>query len=134
MDIYIDGECCPNPGKGRSVIVIEKRNNKPEILVKKIPGETTNNRAEYEAFMMAMNYVKNNIMDELKQKKVNVYTDSKLIFGHLTQNWKVNSNKEIVAEAKKMVNEIRNIGIETEIRWIPREKNIAGVMIENGEV
>jgi ribonuclease HI len=132
MNIYIDGECKPNPGKGRSVVVIENKNGEP-IKIKKKLNDTTNNIAEYEALILALEHITKNIVDALTEK-ITIYTDSKLIWGHINKNWKVNSNKSIVDKAKNLLKDINEIGIEVDIRWIMRDKNVAGIMIENGEI
>jgi ribonuclease HI len=132
MNIYIDGECKPNPGKGRSVVVIENKNGKP-IKIKKKLNDATNNIAEYEALILALEHITKNIVDALTEK-ITIYTDSKLIWGHINKNWKVNSNKSIVDKAKNLLKDINEIGIEVDIRWIMRDKNVAGIMIENGEI
>jgi ribonuclease HI len=132
MNIYIDGECKPNPGKGRSVVVIENKNGEP-IKIKKKLNDATNNIAEYEALILALEHITKNIVDALTEK-ITIYTDSKLIWGHINKNWKVNSNKSIVDKAKNLLKDINEIGIEVDIRWIMRDKNVAGIMIENGEI
>lgn len=132
MNIYIDGECRPNPGKGRSVVVVEDKKEGLIKLSKKLE-EVTNNIAEYQAFILAIEYLKKNVMNALSDGKVIIYTDSKLIWGQLIKGWNVKSNKELVNEAKKLFNDVREVGINLEVRWIPREKNIAGIMIENGD-
>ena len=137
MKIYIDGSCCPNPGKGKAVAIIEKTEfHSKEKLMKKLP-DVTNNVAEYNALILALEYIQSRVLGiatGIKPKQITICTDSKLIQGHMNENWKINKNVELVTRAKKLLHELRETGIEITINWVPREKNVAGVMIENGEI
>ena len=137
MKIYIDGACSPNPGTGKAVAIVEKAGVLSKVkLIKKLP-EATNNIAEYNALLLALEYVRSNVLGitmDSKPKQITICTDSKLIHGHMNENWKINVNIALVTRAKKLLHELRETGIEITIKWIPREKNVAGVMIENGEI
>ena len=142
MEIYIDGSCIGNPGKGKAVVVVQpllnpisgkKRNGK--IIVKDIFGIVTNNVAEYEALLAALDYIKENEYKwHGKKKQITIYTDSQLIAGHINKGWKVNKNTGLVAKAKEKILELGKVNIIINIRWIRRELNLAGQKIEAGEV
>ena len=137
MKIYIDGSCSPNPGNGRAVAIVEPIINSTKIKLTKRLSEATNNIAEYSALILALEYIKSDLLSittECRPKQIIICTDSKLINGHMNENWKVNANIALVTRAKKLLNEIRATGIKIMIEWLPREKNIAGVMLENGEI
>jgi ribonuclease HI len=85
---------------------------------------------------LALNYIEN-AMNDIKQqkiKKITIYTDSKLIVGHINEGWKINANIALVTRAKKILNELKEKGINIAIEWVPRHKNLAGIKIENGEI
>lgn len=137
MKIYIDGACSPNPGHGRAVAIVEKTETSSRVKLTKKLQDVTNNIAEYNALLLALEYIKSNVLGitmERKPKQITIYTDSKLINGHINESWKVNVNIALVTKSKKLLHEIKETGIEIIIKWVPREKNIAGVMIENGEI
>jgi ribonuclease HI len=137
MKIYIDGACSPNPGHGRAVAIVEKTETSSRVKLTKKLQDVTNNIAEYNALLLALEYIKSNVLGitmERKPKQITIYTDSKLINGHMNESWKVNVNIALVTKSKKLLHEIKETGIEIIIKWVPREKNIAGVMIENGEI
>jgi ribonuclease HI len=137
MKIYVDGACSPNPGRGRAVAIVEKTDCSSRVKLTKRLQEATNNIAEYNALMLALEYIKSDVIGgtmEIKPKQITICTDSKLINGHMNEAWKVNKNIALVTRAKKLLHEIKETGIEIMIKWVPREKNIAGVMMENGEI
>ena len=95
INIYTDGACSGNPGKGgwAAIILNEK------CIQSKLSGSensTTNNRMELTAPIMALNKIK-------KKSEITIYTDSKYVKDGITSwikkwklnNWK-NSNKKKV--------------------------------------
>ena len=87
IDIYTDGACSGNPGKGGWGVYIE---NKGEI--KQLNGselKTTNNRMELTAVIKALEYFE-------KGENINLYTDSKYVMDGITtwiKKWKKNNWK-----------------------------------------
>jgi ribonuclease HI len=84
IEIYTDGACLGNPGRGGwGAILIYKENQK------KIKGgekETTNNRMELRAVIEALRMLK-------KSAKINLYTDSTYVKDGITKwihGWKKN--------------------------------------------
>jgi ribonuclease HI len=142
MEIYIDGGCKGNPGRGKAVVVVQpllnpisgkKRNG--QIIVKDLPGTVTNNAAEYESLLAALDYIKEHEYQwHGKKKQITIYTDSQLIAGHINKGWKVNKNTVLVTKAKEKILELDKVNIIINIKWIRRELNLAGQKIENGEV
>ena len=142
MEIYVDGSALGNPGRGKAVVVVKplmnpvsgkKHNGK--IIVKDLPGTVTNNMAEYEALLAALEYIDGHKYDwNGKKKQITIYTDSQLIAGHMNKGWKVNKNTALVTKAKENILELDKNNITIVIKWIRRELNLAGQKIEAGEV
>jgi ribonuclease HI len=93
--IYTDGACSGNPGPGGWGAVIFD-NNKNQINISGKEKESTNNRMELMAPIMALKKVKNN-------SKIVIYTDSTYVKNGITvwiKKWEkngwINSNKKIV--------------------------------------
>ena len=93
--IYTDGACSGNPGPGGwgAVILDEKKN---EINISGEEKDTTNNRMELTAPIMALKRIK-------KASKIIIYTDSIYLKNGITtwiKNWEnngwMNSNKKPV--------------------------------------
>jgi len=78
VDIYTDGACSGNPGKGGYGIVLLYKKHRKELS----QGYelTTNNRMEMLAVIKAL--------ETLKEKcKVNLYSDSKYVIDAITKGW-----------------------------------------------
>ena len=142
MEIYIDGGCKGNPGIGKAVVVVQpllnpitgKKHNGTTI-VKDLPGTMTNNIAEYEALITALDYVKDHDYRwHGRKKQITIHTDSQLIVGHIVKGWKVNKNAELITKVKEKILELEKSNIIINIKWIRRELNIAGRKIEDGVV
>ncbi len=115
--IYIDGGCSGNPGPMRIAVYSDN------FRVIKELGEGTNNRAEYLALIYALTYTKHINEDAI------IYSDSQLLVNQMGGNFKVKSPsvKPVYQRAQKILSEIPQ---KVEIQWIPRDKNLAGKMLE----
>tara|TARA_B100000029_G_C17091636_1_gene784446 strand:+ start:174 stop:599 length:426 start_codon:yes stop_codon:yes gene_type:complete len=86
--IYTDGACSGNPGKGGwAAIIIDDKSNQSNITGSE--KNTTNNRMELLAPIMALNKIK-------KRSDITIYTDSKYVKDGITdwiKKWKVNNWK-----------------------------------------
>jgi len=133
VTVYIDGACKGNPGPGKSLAVFEVENGGIFSRDKNFE-DTTNNRAEYEALILALEEILIELhflweADIDKTLDIVIYTDSQLIVGHLTKGWKVNKNNDLVSRAKRLVDEIR-VNNKLDIKYIQREYNKAGIILE----
>lgn len=84
IEIYTDGACSGNPGKGGWGAVLLYKHHKKEIYGGQ--KETTNNRMELQAVIEALKIVK-------KTEPIIVYTDSKYVQNGISEwihNWKKN--------------------------------------------
>jgi ribonuclease HI len=113
MRVWIDGSSRGNPGPARASIVFEDG----EEVTKEL-GTTTNNRAEYEALILALTTAIKKGIDRLT-----VLTDSQLIDGHINKGWKVNENIDLVNETRALLRKFKHY----EILWVPRGKNRAHI-------
>ena len=113
--IYTDGACSGNPGPGGWGAVIFDNNNKQ----KNISGSeenTTNNRMELSAAIMALEEVNSN-------SEITIYTDSTYVKNGITEwvlKWKENgwknSNKEPVKN-KDLWEKLDNLCEQNTINW-----------------
>ena len=113
--IYTDGACSGNPGSGGWGAVIFDNNNKQ----KNISGSeknTTNNRMELSAAIMALQEVN-------KNSEITIYTDSTYVKNGITEwvlKWKENgwknSNKEPVKN-KDLWEKLDNLCEQNSINW-----------------
>ncbi len=84
LKAYIDGGAAGNPGQAAIGVVIYDSKGSVVTEIKKSIGSKTNNEAEYLALIEALRFLK-----RFKDKKIIIYTDSRLLWGHLTNRYKV---------------------------------------------
>jgi ribonuclease HI len=115
IKIYTDGSCLKNPGDGGWAAII---NDKGEIL--RISGSeknTTNNKMELMAPINALKKI-------TKNKKVEVYTDSKYVKLGITEwihkwiknNWQTSKKQDV--KNKELWIELYELTKSFEINWI----------------
>ena len=116
LTIYIDGACKGNPGKsGVGMVIYDENGNKIKEISKSI-GITTNNVAEYTAFIFALQEAL-----FIGCREVTVYTDSELLCRQIKGQYKVKNNnlKILFNIAKNLISRYESFYIEN----IPRESN-----------
>ena len=118
LEIFIDGACQPNPGKGGIGIFI-KSSDFQEKYSFTLKDEVTNNIAEYEALIKCLNFIKNKFM---KFDEIVIYTDSKLVCMQFNKFWKCKDLKlqQLLNNARLIYSEL-NVNIK--LKHIPRELN-----------
>jgi ribonuclease HI len=87
IQIYTDGACLGNPGKGGWAAILMYKNHKKEIFGSE--AQTTNNQMELMAVIESLKLIK-------KPSQIMVYTDSKYVIDGITKwifNWQKNGWK-----------------------------------------
>ena len=114
INIYTDGACSGNPGKGGWGVVILV--NKQEILLNGGGQLTTNNKMELTAAIKALEYFET-------KKDLTIYTDSKYVKDGIESwiiNWKKNgwktSTKKIVKN-KELWIQLDNLINQHNVTW-----------------
>lgn len=103
INVYIDGSSKGNPGPGGAGIVIYQ-DDKILSMHGIGLGHVTNNQAEFLALKHALT--------ELKQQglcrpfPITILTDSTLVVGIFSQNWRAKANRELVMEIKGMLRDL----------------------------
>src|SRR3989442_8059838 len=101
--VYIDGSSKGNPGPGGAGIVIQDKATQETLGIHGIPlGYVTNNQAEFLTLKHALMELKN---QGLSHDPVNILTDSQLVVGIFSQNWKARANLELVMEIRNLLKE-----------------------------
>lgn len=124
--IYTDGGARGNPGPGAVGIVIYfAEENQPAKKIKEISeylGQCTNNEAEYQAVVKALQFLFENKEKYTAIKQVNFYLDSNLVVNQLNGRFKI--------KKQQFVNIIFTIrGLEQKLnkniyyQYIKREQN-----------
>ena len=101
IEVYIDGSSKGNPGPGGAGIVIKDASTQAKLGIHGIPlGHVTNNQAEFLALQHALIELKRRRLSECP---TNILTDSQLVVGIFSQNWKARANLELVIEIRGLV-------------------------------
>lgn len=85
LSIYCDGGARGNPGPAAAAFVVIDDSGKVVYQQGKYLGEATNNRAEYEAVIFALQW----IVKQFPKIPINFYLDSQLVVNQLRGNFKV---------------------------------------------
>lgn len=124
--IYVDGASSGNPGDSGAGMVIFDGNG-TEILRESIfLGKMTNNMAEYEALLRALEKAQ-----EHGAQDVVVYTDSLLVANQVIGAYKINNDvlRQYVVKIRNFISNFDHF----KIQYIPRELNkIADKLAKNG--
>lgn len=124
--IYVDGASSGNPGDSGAGMVIFDGNGTEIFRDSVFLGRMTNNMAEYEALLRALEKAQ-----ELGAQDVVAYTDSLLIANQVTGTYKINNDilRQYVVKVKKIIRNFDHFAIQ----YIPREQNrIADTLAKGG--
>jgi len=113
---HIDGASRGNPGPAAYAVVMEPGGGAPPIRLTRLLGETTNNVAEYQALLAALEYAVSHELDRLR-----VRTDSELLARQITGQYKVKhpALKPLHEQARRLIERLGGFSIE----HVPREQN-----------
>jgi ribonuclease HI len=115
IEIFIDGAARGNPGESGIGVLIKETDDKIREI-KKYLGTKTNNQAEYTALITALESAQ-----DLKDKKIKIFTDSLLVANQINGSWKV-KHPDIIPLNKK-AKELFETYLSVSIQHVPREQN-----------
>ncbi len=120
-EVYTDGGSRGNPGPaGAGVSISLCKDGECTSLIEryKFLGNITNNQAEYQALLLALDELtKLNIKDE-----VNFYLDSKLVVEQINGNYKM-KNPGLMPLFDKAKLLLAGLGVKYIFTYVPRERN-----------
>ena len=115
---HIDGASRGNPGPASYAVVMETAEGAPVAAFAKFLGEATNNFAEYQGLLAALDYA-------LKQQylRLHVLTDSELMACQISGSYKVRSPdlKPLHEKAQAMIARLESFSIRHVLREHNRE-------------
>jgi ribonuclease HI len=132
INIFCDGACTGNGGNNQKAgigVVIEWQGKKPLILSKGI-GDRTNNEAEYEGLIEALQIIRDENIKDVK-----IHSDSNLMVQQVNGNWQCRDIKlkPLLFKAQKRIEWLKNNKHNIELVYIPRELNLADNPAKNGK-
>lgn len=115
--IFTDGGSRGNPGPAAIGGVIKFGDEQHDFA--EYIGETTNNQAEYQAILFALNWVKENVKDDVE---VDCFLDSQLVVEQLNGNYKMKNEglKPLFWEIREL---IIDLGGKVSFTHVRREQN-----------
>ena len=122
--IYTDGAARGNPGPAGAGWVISDPKGDPLAENKKYLGELTNNQAEYQALLLAIQEAQ-----KMGAKKLALHADSELMVRQIKGEYKVKNEglKPLFKEALLILSKFEGYSIA----YIPREKNAMADQLAN---
>jgi len=114
--IYTDGGARGNPGPAGIGVVIYDQNKKLISEISQYLGEATNNQAEYQAVIIALEKAK-----KIGAEEINLFSDSELMISQLKGDFKV-KNKELGSLFVKIWN-LKQSFKKVKFHHLPRAEN-----------
>ncbi len=129
IKIFTDGGSRGNPGPAAAAVIAKDNAGKVRLLRGKYLGKATNNFAEYQGVILALEELLKTIDIEPRKTKLAFNLDSNLVVNQLNGTFKVKD-----AKIRDLVVEIRNLEpqfLDVSYVHIPREKNTEADRIVN---
>jgi ribonuclease HI len=119
LSIYTDGGARGNPGPAAIGVVIKNQSGKTIHQFGRLIGQATNNLAEYQAALAALEWL---VANQPSAKQINFYLDSTLVVNQLNGLWKVKDTalRQKVIQIRQLESTL-NLPIKYTV--IPRQKN-----------
>ena len=122
--IFTDGGARGNPGPAAVGVMIKTETGQIVGTISRTLGETTNNVAEYQGVVAALEWLRNNeTMKQFNDETMyQFFLDSKLVVNQLNGLYKVKENhlRELLFKVRQLEQEV---GGNIYYNLIPREKN-----------
>ncbi|HEY3278177.1 MAG TPA: ribonuclease HI family protein [Syntrophorhabdaceae bacterium] len=114
--VYIDGACSGNPGESGAGVIAFNGDGNELYRTSIYLGQMTNNMAEYEALIHALEKAKESMV-----KRVHVYTDSLLLANQINGIYKIHN--ACLQEYANKARIIMRLFDSFSVKHIPREEN-----------
>ncbi len=130
LDIFTDGGARGNPGPAAVGIVIKNQHGERLTAFGKFIGQATNNVAEYQAVIAALEWLGGHQSMISNYQQINFYLDSTLVVNQLNGKFKIKDLKlkNLIIKIKGLE---KKISRETSFKFIPRAKNYQADFLVN---
>lgn len=132
LEIFSDGGARGNPGPGACAFVIKQKGTVIHQGSKYL-GRVTNNFAEYQGVILALNFLVNDPFPDLGEIQIVFYLDSELVVNQLNGIYKIKN--PVLKKLNVLIKEILNKkSIDIVFKSIPRIKNKTADFLVNQEL
>ncbi len=130
LDIFTDGGARGNPGPAAVGVVVKGQNGERLTAFGKFIGQATNNVAEYQAVIAALEWLEKESQIFSGYQQINFYLDSALVVNQLNGKFKVKDLKlkNLIIKIKSLE---KNISQKTFYQFIPRAENYQADFLVN---
>jgi len=118
IKIFTDGGARGNPGPAAIGIVIKDENGRLLKSIGESIGRATNNQAEYQAVIRALDYV----VSEIGEAEIEIFLDSQLVACQLNGEYKI-KDPGLKPLFYRVREQVMKLGGKVSFIHIPREKN-----------
>jgi ribonuclease HI len=129
--IYFDG-AVSNNGRGNesagiAIVVINPISQEVYAKESLYIGHASNNEAEWEALLLALQFLYQFYYDTDSYGKVLILGDSRLVINQINDRWKIKKSgfRRLYDACKRLIKTLNEDDIYVEIKWIPSKENLA---------
>lgn len=133
ISLHTDGGARGNPGPSAAGIVFHDHQGQVINSFSKYLGVTTNNQAEYQALLLGLKYLQNNIDKFPPISSLHVFMDSELIINQLTGKYKI-KHPDIIPLAKEAFSILQLLPFSVTFTHVPRSQNSDADLLVNQEL
>lgn len=109
IQVYTDGSCIGNPGRGGWAFLVFDAGSKKVIFEESgSDSQTTNNRMEMMAIIKALKYLAENDV-----KNAEIFCDSRLVVNTINLGWKKKANTDLWLEMFSLFSKV-----EVKVSWV----------------
>jgi ribonuclease HI len=126
LQVVFDGGSKGNPGQGYGSFVIMAPGRKPNLVQKQYPGLMTNNEAEYQTMLEALQYILSTLESSGRDPKgfeLDLRSDSELMVKQMKGEYKT-KNATLRQRGEEAHRLLRRFG-KWHLMWHPREESVA---------
>jgi ribonuclease HI len=125
---YIDGASRGNPGESGMGFLLKDEQGGVLHAEGGYLGQSTNNAAEYAAFLKCLKKAK-----EFRCSRLVVHSDSELLVRQFNGEYKVKS-ADLKREMSRIKRTLQSVPFKVELQYIPRDKNVDADRIANAAI
>ncbi len=133
LTLHTDGGARGNPGPAAAGFIFHDPANTTLFSSAKYLGTTTNNQAEYQALLLALRYLQENISTFPPVQELRTFLDSELIVNQLNGHYKI-KHPDIQPLALQIFSLIQLLPFPVTFTHVPREQNKDADLLVNQEL